>query len=558
MKSKILLIDDNPKTAKTINDLLSNSKDFELLFFEKQIDIKNIKNFIGFNKFDLIIINFKYKNFSQTITNINLNENLPVIILLENESDENILNSYQSGGWDYITTKNSKKLIVQKIKQLLKIKNKIEDLVLKEDILKEYEIKLLTEKKIFTVSLDILAHDTKNIFFNIQTILSECPNDPIKSMLEDSINELFDINMVAISFIQNKKRINSIVDIIYKIRVTKDRIFVTDYKRIKLTCESKYLYFVETSPLIKNAISNLIENSIKYSPNDSIIEIKLERKMGEIFINIIDEGIGINNEDKNKIFEEYYRSKKNLDIEGTGLGLFITNNIIEKEGGKLLISNNPKGGTIMTIVLPVFNLKNFKDSLNDLSKWFEVPSNKIKEKEENIRTILTLNGMDKYEDMESIIFVNLLDILRKERLENHQIHIKQKLNILKNKNKNSKKILIIDDSLYVHYYLAVFFTELGYGISDFAFNGYEGIECYKDKKADIITIDYTMPEMSGIDTAKNLFELNKNIKIIFITAMGDSIVFLDKLENLIPKENYQILTKPIIKESIIRALKNLT
>ncbi|MBN2544627.1 MAG: response regulator [Spirochaetes bacterium] len=557
MKSKILLIDDNYKTAKIIIDLLNNSKDFELLFFEKNIDINNIKNSIGFNKFDIIIINFRYINFNYIITNIKLYENLPIIILLENENDANITNAYQSGGWDYISIKNSKSLITYKIKQLLKIKNKIEDLSLKEEILKEYEIKLLTEKKIFTVSLDILAHDTKNIFFNIKTLLNECPNDPIKSLLEDSVNELFEINMEAISFIQNKKRINSLVDIIHKIRVTKDRVFLTDFKRIKLTCGSKYLYFVETSPLIKNAISNLLENSIKYSPVDSIIEIKLERNNYEILINIIDEGIGINEDDKNKIFEEYYRSKKNLKVDGMGLGLFITNNIVEKEGGKLLINNNPNGGTIMTILLPVFKIKCLKDSLNDLSKWFEVPLNKIKEKEENIRTILTINGMDKYNDIDSIIFVNILDILRKERMEINQIHIKQKLKTLKNKNKNSKKVLIIDDSIYVHYYLAVFFTELGFGISDFAFNGNEGIECYKNNKADIITIDYTMPEVNGVDTAKKLFSLNKNIKIIFITAMGDSIVFLEKLNGLIPENNYQILTKPIVKESIIKAVENL-
>jgi len=117
--------------------------------------------------------------------------------------------------------------------------------------------------------------------------------------------------------------------------------------------------------------------------------------------------------------------------------------------------------------------------------------------------------------------------------------------------------LIIDDSLYVHYYLAVFFTDLGYCISDFAFNGKEGIECYQNNKPDIVTIDYTMPEMNGIDAAKNLIKLNKNVKIIFITAMGDAEIFLEKLNDIIPKKNYQILTKPIIKESLIKALDNL-
>ncbi|ROL61776.1 sensor histidine kinase [Bacteroidetes/Chlorobi group bacterium ChocPot_Mid] len=89
--------------------------------------------------------------------------------------------------------------------------------------------------------------------------------------------------------------------------------------------------------LIKLAISNLISNSFKYTPNNGKVEVTLVRQEDNIIISIADTGIGIPDSSKDKIFQEFFRTplSKKEGIEGTGLGMSIVKNIIEKYNGTI-------------------------------------------------------------------------------------------------------------------------------------------------------------------------------------------------------------------------------
>ena len=104
--------------------------------------------------------------------------------------------------------------------------------------------------------------------------------------------------------------------------------------------------------------------------------------------------------------------------------------------------------------------------------------------------------------------------------------------------------------LYVHYYLASHFTELGYGNANFAKNGADGVNLFKYHKPDIVTCDMTMPIMSGLEAVKRIFKIDKTAKIIFITALGSSQDFIDNLNKLLPSLDFHILTRPIKKEEL--------
>lgn len=86
------------------------------------------------------------------------------------------------------------------------------------------------------------------------------------------------------------------------------------------------------------AISNLLENAIKYSPRGSEIRISLEQLEIYTRVNIIDRGIGIAPEEYNLIFKRFYRSKQVEQLEGSGLGLYLAQLILEKEGGYITVS----------------------------------------------------------------------------------------------------------------------------------------------------------------------------------------------------------------------------
>lgn len=104
---------------------------------------------------------------------------------------------------------------------------------------------------------------------------------------------------------------------------------------------------------LKQVLSNLISNAIKYSDIKKKIEIRLYENMGKAFIEVEDHGIGIPEDKLKSIFDKFYRvnSKKNENISGTGLGLTVSKDIVEAQNGNLLVSSTVNKGSKFTIVL---------------------------------------------------------------------------------------------------------------------------------------------------------------------------------------------------------------
>ena len=102
---------------------------------------------------------------------------------------------------------------------------------------------------------------------------------------------------------------------------------------------------------LSEAVYNLLDNSVKYSPKNSCINIFL--RTNEMFSEICveDEGIGIEKDEENKIFQIYYRGKNISGEEGYGMGLFITREIIKKHDG-FLKAKRRKQGLSISIFLP--------------------------------------------------------------------------------------------------------------------------------------------------------------------------------------------------------------
>ncbi|WP_061995393.1 HAMP domain-containing sensor histidine kinase [Clostridium sp. ATCC 25772] len=100
------------------------------------------------------------------------------------------------------------------------------------------------------------------------------------------------------------------------------------------------------------SIYNVLDNAVKYSPRKS--NIKICTVSYDLFfrIDIIDKGIGIATDEKEKIFTRFYRSAKVREYEGVGLGLFLTREIISSGGGYIKVSGTKGGGSTFSIFLP--------------------------------------------------------------------------------------------------------------------------------------------------------------------------------------------------------------
>lgn len=102
--------------------------------------------------------------------------------------------------------------------------------------------------------------------------------------------------------------------------------------------------------MFKHAVSNLLQNAIKFNYDYGKIDIIIEDNNNNCVIKVIDEGIGINSNAAEHIFEAFYREDKSRSrkIGGAGLGLSIVKSIIEQHGGNIAYQpNNPKGSVFI-------------------------------------------------------------------------------------------------------------------------------------------------------------------------------------------------------------------
>ena len=99
------------------------------------------------------------------------------------------------------------------------------------------------------------------------------------------------------------------------------------------------------------AIFNIVENAVKYSPNNSEISINIEKYEMFARIDIKDSGVGISEEEIPKIFRRFYRGINVLNEEGIGIGLYLSREIITKQNGYIKVSSSQKG-SIFSIFLP--------------------------------------------------------------------------------------------------------------------------------------------------------------------------------------------------------------
>lgn len=109
---------------------------------------------------------------------------------------------------------------------------------------------------------------------------------------------------------------------------------------------------------LQQILINIIENACKYSEENSTIKIKTTESEEYISIIVDDEGIGIKEEDYEKIFEKFSRIDNPLTrkIQGSGLGLYITKTLVEKMNGKIVLKSS-KDGTCFEIRFPLYNIE---------------------------------------------------------------------------------------------------------------------------------------------------------------------------------------------------------
>jgi two-component system, OmpR family, phosphate regulon sensor histidine kinase PhoR len=102
---------------------------------------------------------------------------------------------------------------------------------------------------------------------------------------------------------------------------------------------------------LTSVVTNLIENAVKYSPACAEVHVTLRRSEGQIQFIVADSGIGINDQEKSRIFDKFYRvgSEDTRKTKGTGLGLFIVKQVLDKHQALIKVKNNQPSGTVFEV-----------------------------------------------------------------------------------------------------------------------------------------------------------------------------------------------------------------
>ena len=176
----------------------------------------------------------------------------------------------------------------------------------------------------------------------------------------------------------NERQLRTINDVLYLARLDSGRIVLTKTKieltslirslaeeqeskiaesghNLKLTLPKRSVYVLADGHMLGMAIENLLTNAIKYTHKNGKITVSLKRLNDEVVISVVDNGVGISEENMDRLFKEFSRIPNDLSrtVSGTGIGLYLSRNLIKLHGGDITVESQEGKGSTFHIHLPI-------------------------------------------------------------------------------------------------------------------------------------------------------------------------------------------------------------
>lgn len=117
----------------------------------------------------------------------------------------------------------------------------------------------------------------------------------------------------------------------------------------------------------------------------------------------------------------------------------------------------------------------------------------------------------------------------------------------------SKRILIVDDAIFMRMKLKDILEKNGFEVVGEAQNGKEAIEKYKAEKPDLVTMDITMPEMDGVAALRGIMDIDSSAKVIMCSAMGQQSMVMEAIQS----GALDFIVKPFDNERVIKSLNKV-
>ncbi|NJI80507.1 HAMP domain-containing histidine kinase [Clostridioides difficile] len=221
------------------------------------------------------------------------------------------------------------------------------------------------EKEAIKSLISNMSHQLKTPLSNITIYCELLENMNIstsqkKEFLQKMKNETFKIDWLLQSLFKMTKLEDGVINFEVEELLIKDTILQSistvfnkaEAKNIRISLEPfSDVKLVHNKKWTIEAIVNVLENAIKYSPSNSVITVSIIKMELYTKITIKDEGIGIDSKELNDIFKRFYRSKNVENQNGTGIGLYLARLILEKENGNIIVESKLGNGSCFSIFL---------------------------------------------------------------------------------------------------------------------------------------------------------------------------------------------------------------
>lgn len=226
---------------------------------------------------------------------------------------------------------------------------------------KENELSKQQENFLLSVSHE-LKTPISSVILSLQTLKKrELPSDKRETLYDQGLNEMQRLqnivsNLLLTRSIENKNYFlnKSPINLRDFFEQLLRNLQATEIKNHTVKLEIEETEIIADADSLTSIFSNLIQNAAKYSsPNDEI-KVVCKKEKGRIKFTITDNGIGIPDEKKLKVFQRFYRNENEMtrQSKGTGLGLFICKYLVEAHNGSIQLKDNQPKGLIVEISLP--------------------------------------------------------------------------------------------------------------------------------------------------------------------------------------------------------------
>jgi len=360
----ILIADDSINNIKVLGSFL-RTKGYKISVAQ---DGEHVFKVIQSHLPDLILLDIMMPGMDgyevcRRLKNSETTKDIPVIFLTARTDKEEIIKGFETGAVDYITKPFNADELLSRVNTHIQLKKQKELLNRQNENLQEL---VLARDKL----LSIVAHDLKNPMAGILTMF-ELMTEKTEKLTEE---DLFEFNS---AIYQGMKNIYGMMtDLLQWARMQTGRfdnfprkvdLFIIAEEIIKLNkamAENKKIQLINNIShesfvlmdlvMIKSIMHNLVSNAIKFSYTGAQVILESSEENGKISFCVKDSGIGMDEENLAKLFklDKRIRGVGTNGEQGTGLGLLIVKEMIEKNNGSISAFSQLKKGTVFTVSFP--------------------------------------------------------------------------------------------------------------------------------------------------------------------------------------------------------------